>query len=90
MSAARRHPLSFCRFSNSRSCSIYKKWQQVGSQIKKGDELGIFQFGGSSIIVAFQRGRIKFDEDLLGLSRQRVQVAVEVDMSLGTAVDPSA
>ncbi|KAL2837023.1 phosphatidylserine decarboxylase-domain-containing protein [Aspergillus pseudodeflectus] len=44
---------------------INEKWQKPGAEIKKGDELGIFQFGGSSIIVAFQKGRIQFDEDAL-------------------------
>jgi len=47
----------------------------------------MFQFGGSSIIVAFQKGRIRFDDDLLEFSRKRVQVAVEVGMSLGKATD---
>jgi len=68
------------------SVRIHDKWQKPGSKIRKGDELGIFQFGESSIIVAFQQGRIKFDEDLLKLSAHRVQVAVEVGMSLGVAV----
>jgi phosphatidylserine decarboxylase len=66
-------------------CSVHEKWQQPGSEIKKGDELGIFQFGGSSIIVAFQAGRSDLNEDLLEYSRQRVQVSVEVGMSLGKA-----
>jgi phosphatidylserine decarboxylase len=52
---------------------------------QNGDELGIFQFGGSSIIVAFQAGSIDFDKDLLEYSRQPVQVSVEVGMSLGKA-----
>jgi phosphatidylserine decarboxylase len=47
--------------------------------------LGIFQFGGSSIILAFQKGRIRFDDDLRECSRNRIQVAVEVGMSLGEA-----
>lgn len=57
--------------------------------IMKGDEIGLFQFGGSSIIVAFQEGRINFDEDLLSISRQKVMVDVEVGMSLGKAVKKS-
>jgi phosphatidylserine decarboxylase len=54
--------------------------------VKKGDEIGFFQFGGSSIIVAFEKDRIKFDEDLLSISRQRIMVDVEVGMSLGNAI----
>ncbi|KAI1383768.1 putative phosphatidylserine decarboxylase [Hypoxylon trugodes] len=64
---------------------INEKFQKPGTEIKKGDEIGYFQFGGSSIIVAFQKGAIKFDQDLLDLSRQKIQVSVEVGMSLGKA-----
>lgn len=56
--------------------------------MKKGEELGIFQFGGSSIIVAFQQGRIHFDDDLRLNSLKRIQIAVEVGMSLGEATKP--
>lgn len=56
--------------------------------VNKGDELGFFQFGASSIIVAFERDRIEFDEDLLVMSRKLVQVDVEVGMSLGRATRP--
>ncbi|OTB03857.1 hypothetical protein M426DRAFT_12150 [Hypoxylon sp. CI-4A] len=48
--------------SNARSylgaSSINGKLQKPGSEIKKGDEIGYFQFGGSSIIAAFQTGAI--------------------------------
>ncbi|KAL4904477.1 hypothetical protein BDW74DRAFT_31246 [Aspergillus multicolor] len=64
---------------------IHEKWQKPGAEIKKGDELGLFQFGGSSIIVAFQKGRIQFDEDLIEPSKHAVAVDVEVGMSLGRA-----
>lgn len=59
--------------------------RKAGTDVKKGDEIGLFQFGGSSIIVAFEKDRIQFDEDLLSVSRKRIMVDVEVGMSLGTA-----
>ncbi|KAL2851070.1 phosphatidylserine decarboxylase-domain-containing protein [Aspergillus pseudoustus] len=65
---------------------INEKWQKPGAEIKKGDELGFFQFGGSSIIVAFQKGRIQFDKDLIEPSRNAIAVDVEVGMSMGRAV----
>lgn len=57
--------------------------QQAGCRVNKGDEIGLFQFGGSSIIVAFEKGRIEFDEDLMEMSRQNIMTDVEVGMSLG-------
>ncbi|KAB8233887.1 hypothetical protein ETB97_011907 [Aspergillus alliaceus] len=56
-----------------------------GHHVKKGDEIGLFQFGGSSIIVAFEQGHIQFDEDLEKLSHQKIMVDVEVGMSMGRA-----
>jgi phosphatidylserine decarboxylase len=70
---------------NTKHRRIHEKWQKPGSEIKKGDELGMFQFGGSSIVVAFQKGRTKFDDDLLGVSKQAIAMDVEVGMSLGQA-----
>lgn len=63
--------------------SIHERYRSPGTKINKGDELGIFQFGGSSIILAFQKDRIKFDNDLRDCSSACIQVSVEVGMSLG-------
>jgi phosphatidylserine decarboxylase len=68
------------------SFRINEKFQEAGTEVKKGEEIGLFQFGGSSIIVAFESGRIQFDEDLLSVSRRRIMMDVEVGMSLGTAL----
>ncbi|KAH0597151.1 hypothetical protein MHUMG1_05461 [Metarhizium humberi] len=67
------------------SVHIHKKYHSAGTKINKRYELGIFQFGSSSIIVAFQHRRIEFDDDLLRLSEQKIQTSVEVGMSLGYA-----
>jgi len=37
----------------------------IGAQLKKGDEMGYFAFGGSTVIVVFQQGKVKWDQDLL-------------------------
>jgi phosphatidylserine decarboxylase len=57
----------------------------AGQQVKKGEEIGLFQYGGSSIVVAFEQGRIRFDEDLELLSYQQVMVDVDVGMGMGRA-----
>lgn len=65
--------------------SVHEHMRRVGHHVKKGDEIGIFQFGGSSILVAFESGSIIYDEDLEKLSHQKIMVDVEVGMSLGQA-----
>lgn len=56
-----------------------------GTVIQRGDEVGRFEFGGSSIIVAFEPGRIKFDEDLESVAKRCVEMSVEVKDRLGVA-----
>lgn len=58
----------------------------AGEHIKKGEELGLFKFGGSTIMVAFEQGRIQFDEDLERWSQNQIMVDVKVNSSMGTAV----
>jgi len=72
--------------TNVGTVEIHEPFRKVGTEVKKGDEIGLFQFGGSSIIVAFEQDRIKFDEDLLSVSQRRIMISVEVGMSLGTAL----
>ena len=67
---------------------IHDHLQKPGAHLKKGDEIGIFEFGGSSIIVAFEKDRIKFDHDLIYHSNRSVEVDVEMGMSLGKATMP--
>lgn len=41
---------------------------------KKGDEKGYFSFGGSSLILLFEKGKIKFARDLLSFSSQHAEI----------------
>ncbi|EAW07154.1 putative phosphatidylserine decarboxylase [Aspergillus clavatus NRRL 1] len=69
---------------------FHEEMMTAGHHVKKGDEIGLFQFGGSSILVAFEKDRIQFDQDLEQLSHQQIMVNVEVGMSLGKATQPKA
>jgi phosphatidylserine decarboxylase len=39
---------------------------EVGVELRRGEEFGYFQFGGSNMIVLTQKGRFKFDQNSLG------------------------
>ena len=60
----------------------------LGALIEKGEEVGIFEFGGSSIIVAFEQERIEFDVDLKDTTHNLIETDVEVGMQLGRATMP--
>jgi phosphatidylserine decarboxylase len=49
-----------------------------GKMAVKGDESGYFQFGGSSIILLFQPGKIKIDSDLLNDTQKHLETSVRV------------
>lgn len=56
-----------------------------GRLAKKGDEKGLFAFGGSCVITLFQRGRIHFDADLVTSSAEQVEVYAKMGDRLGEA-----
>lgn len=59
-----------------------------GRAVAKGDEKGMFAFGGSCVITLFARGRIVIDRDLVEHSAQQREVYARMGERLGVA--PSA
>ncbi|MCO8125171.1 phosphatidylserine decarboxylase [Stieleria sp. TO1_6] len=64
-------------------CQTYSAGQTVG----KGDEKGYFRFGGSSTIVIFPPGSIRFDDDLLAQSAQQRELYAKVGDRMATRID---
>jgi len=60
-----------------------------GQKLRKGDEIGTFKYGGSDIVLLFQRGRVVFDLDLLATSLQGYEMLVRFGVRFGRAVPPS-
>jgi len=56
-----------------------------GRQVEKGQEKGMFAFGGSCVITLFEGGRIKFDEDILLHSAECVETYARMGDRLGLA-----
>ncbi|TQB71589.1 hypothetical protein MPDQ_007448 [Monascus purpureus] len=69
---------------------FHEPMRQPGHDVEKGEEIGLFQFGGSAIVVVFENGRIGFDEDLLVPSNKEINIDVRVGQSLGKATRPRA
>ncbi|CDO97490.1 unnamed protein product [Coffea canephora] len=57
--------------------------KKLGEYVQKGDELGYFSFGGSTVICVFEKVRIKIDEDLLENSERSLETLVSVGLQLG-------
>jgi phosphatidylserine decarboxylase len=56
---------------------------EVGKPFKRMDEHGYFKFGGSTIILLFQKGRVAFDADLIANSSTSLETLVRMGNSLG-------
>ncbi|KAI5895059.1 uncharacterized protein SCHCODRAFT_02618486 [Schizophyllum commune H4-8] len=54
-----------------------------GKQVHRGDELGYFAYGGSTVIALFPRGAVAYDQDLLDNSRVPMETLVKVGWSIG-------
>jgi phosphatidylserine decarboxylase len=52
--------------------------------VKKGGEKGYFEFGGSCIVLLFEKRKIKFDEDLVRNTEQGIETRVNFGSSLGS------
>jgi phosphatidylserine decarboxylase len=64
------------------------KWTgggEKGKVVKRGDELGYFAYGGSTIVVVFPKGVIEFDKDIVENSKEPVETMMKVGYSLGCA-----
>jgi len=57
--------------------------RKKGDQVKRAEELGYFKFGGSTILVLFEPGQMKYDDDLVDNSNTALETLVRVGMSIG-------
>ncbi|KAL4966009.1 putative phosphatidylserine decarboxylase Psd2 [Aspergillus stella-maris] len=63
--------------------------RQAGEKVSRAEELGYFKFGGSTILVLFEDGKMNFDSDLVDNSKGALETLVRVGMSVGHSPDVS-
>lgn len=56
-----------------------------GRPVAKGAEKGFFTFGGSCVITVFQRGRIRFEDDVVEQSGRQIETYARMGDRLGVA-----
>ncbi|HTL69525.1 MAG TPA: archaetidylserine decarboxylase [Lacunisphaera sp.] len=56
-----------------------------GRAVAKGEEKGLFKFGGSCVVTIFRRGSIRFDADLVKASADEMEAYAKMGESLGRA-----
>lgn len=50
--------------------------RQEGEHVKRAEELGYFKFGGSTIVLLFEEGKMLFDDDLVDNSKGALETLV--------------
>ena len=55
--------------------------------VKKGEEKGYFEFGGSCIVLLFEKNRICFDADLIKNTEEGLETRANFGQSLGSLRD---
>ncbi|KAJ7017088.1 phosphatidylserine decarboxylase-domain-containing protein [Mycena alexandri] len=54
-----------------------------GETVKRGQEFGYFAFGGSTIVLLFEKDVVEWDEDLLVNGKASLETLVQVGMGIG-------
>jgi len=52
-------------------------------QVKRGQEKGYFEFGGSTIILLFQKDRVRLDEDIWVHTKNGLETKVKMGEKIG-------
>ena len=66
-------------------CIVQSHWPNI--EVEKGDEKGYFAFGGSTIIVLFEKDKMTFSEDLILNTKNGYETAVKMGETIGTALN---
>ncbi|KAM0257164.1 hypothetical protein ACHAQJ_004525 [Trichoderma viride] len=57
--------------------------RNAGERVHRAEELGYFKFGGSTLLVLFEAGKMRFDDDLVDNSNAALETLIRVGMSIG-------
>jgi len=60
-----------------------KQTYQSGTHIKKGDEKGYFEFGGSTVILIFQKDKVFFDKELIMNTQKGHETKIKMGERIG-------
>lgn len=54
-----------------------------GTNVKKGEEKGYFKFGGSTVVLLFEKNKIKIDHDLLVNTSKDFETIIKMGERIG-------
>ncbi|MBO7521458.1 MAG: phosphatidylserine decarboxylase, partial [Opitutales bacterium] len=60
---------------------------EVGEEIRRGEAMGMFKFGGSCVVSIFEEGSAKFDGELLKFSDMQIEYLSRANSKAGEILD---
>lgn len=63
--------------------SIVMTHAEPEKELEKGQEMGYFQYGGSTVIAVFPKDTVVWDEDLLDHSNKSIETLVQMGERIG-------
>ncbi|MBW0462011.1 hypothetical protein O181_001726 [Austropuccinia psidii MF-1] len=73
----------YCIFVGAMMVGSIKMTIKVGDRVTKGQDIGYFAFGGSTILTVIQSEKIEWDEDLKTNSSRSIETLVRVGTRVG-------
>ncbi|TKG91954.1 phosphatidylserine decarboxylase [Puteibacter caeruleilacunae] len=62
-----------------------KQTYKADSSIKKGEEKGYFAFGGSTVVLLFEKGKVSIDADLIANTNKGLETKLEMGEQIASA-----
>jgi len=56
---------------------------QANSEVKKGDEMGYFAFGGSTVVILIDSNKITIDKDIIENTKNKIETFVKMGEKIG-------
>lgn len=62
-----------------------KQTYKADSYVKKGDEKGYFYFGGSTVVLLFEKDKINFDADIIENTKKKIETKIYMGEKIANA-----
>ena len=66
---------------------VGKIYNTSKSKFSRNEEKGYFDFGGSTILMFFEKDKINIDEDIVNKSRENIETKVSIGMKIGNKIN---
>ncbi len=88
--------LNLIELNNGKLCAVVQigatnvgsiiNFDKVGAEVVRGTQMGMFKFGGSCVITIFEQDTVKFNDELIKLSKEPIEYLSQVNSKAGELI----